>query len=411
MIAAGRGFANQEGLAISVKHGSSGERGRIGHLARLVFAVLVAALIFWIDTFTTLSSAVAVLYVIVILLVGEGPPGRVIVVSAVCLVLTTASLVLGHGWVPALAPFLRFVFSAAANLVTTLLVLQNARAREVLRLSEERYRTIYNTLAVAIWEHDLRPVKAALEALRALGITDIRRYVAEHPEFVRGARASVRITDANDTALQMMGVPTREAFFTRLDQFLPEDDTAFAQCIIAIDEGHPRFESEAVIRTADGSELRIIVALTFPPGGEGLDRIQGSITDITERARIQGMLDQTRSELDGALRAATIGAASASIAHELNQPLSAMTISGAASCSVSVAAWLASSPCSSRAASATIASIGTAACSGAVLPYRPRTRRTTSRARCAALAASCSASRASPISGGSRSIQRRAASA
>ena len=48
----------------------------VGRRLRLAGAALIAAAVFVIDTFTPLSSAVAVLYVLVLLLVGEELPGR-----------------------------------------------------------------------------------------------------------------------------------------------------------------------------------------------------------------------------------------------------------------------------------------------------------------------------------------------
>lgn len=245
--------------------------------------------------------------------------------SAGCLMLTAVSLLWGHGLQPSGASLLRFTICLAANIVTTMLILRNGEARDVLRVSESRYRTIFNTLAVAIWEHDFCPVKRGIDALRAEGVVDLRRHLSMHPEFVGEMRATVRITDVNDTALRMMGVANKDEFFTCLSEFLPDSDESFADCILAIDEGSPRFESETTVRTKQGEELRVLLALTFPPDGRGLDRIQGSFIDITERRRMEEALGDTRAELEKVMRAATIGAASASIAHEVNQPIAAVT--------------------------------------------------------------------------------------
>lgn len=197
------------------------------------------------------------------------------------------------------------------------------RAADATRLSEQRYRKIFDTLAVAIWEHDLRPVKAATEALRAQGVTDVRRYVAEHPEFVKEVRRTVRITDVNETAVRMMGVASKAEFFSRLADFLPEDDPSFEHCIIAIDENRPAFVSETRVRAATGEMIPIIIVLSFPPN-EGLDRISGSILDLRERLKLQATVERARGELEHALRAASIGELTGSIAHEVNQPLSAL---------------------------------------------------------------------------------------
>ena len=416
---------------------------------RIALILGLSSLIFVIDTFTALSSAVAVLYVLVLMIAGDGLPRRgVLAVAASSAALTVASYVINHGLAPDPGALLRFLFSLAVIGVTTLLTLRNLSARQIhraqarlldvtgdaivlrdmagqvffwnhgaerlygwaasemlgrdhhvrlasrfplpagmvreallrdgsweglleqrrrnrepvvvssrwqlqrdrfgtpsavletstdvtarqaaaeaLAASEARYRNIFETLAVGIWEHDFRPVKQALDALRAGGVTDMRRYLSEHPEFVNAARRMVRITDVNATALQMMGVPSKQEFFTHLAGFLPDTDESFLHCLIAIDEGHATFLSEATVRSAKGEPLDIIVALNFPPGGQGLDRIQGSILDVTERNRMQHMLERMRADLDRATRVATMGELSAAIAHEVNQPLSAIRAS------------------------------------------------------------------------------------
>ncbi|CDM62546.1 two component sensor kinase (plasmid) [Rhizobium favelukesii] len=298
---------------------------------RLAGAAAIGLIIFLVDAFTTLGSAVAVLYVLVIVLASElGDSAAIKRSSAICAGLTVAAFLYVHGFNAETQAWLRLLFSLAANGVTTLLLLRRGidiarrRASEAaLKASEHRYRTIFETLAVAIWEHDFREVKEELEGLRDRGVQDVRRYIADHPDFVINARRKVRITDVNQTALTLMGVPTKEEFFTHLDSFLPENDESFAQCLVAIDEGHPTFQAETKVRTRQGRLIPVIVALSFPPNGEGLDRIQGSIVDITERLEFQEALEHSRRELEHASRVAMIGEISASIAHEVNQPLSA----------------------------------------------------------------------------------------
>ena len=58
-------------------------------------------------------------------------------------------------------------------------------AEERLRESEARYSYIFETAGVSIWEEDCSLIKAALDELRAQGVSDFRRYFADHPEFAR----------------------------------------------------------------------------------------------------------------------------------------------------------------------------------------------------------------------------------
>ncbi len=305
---------------------SGGHSGSAGnHRYRLAFGIASGLAIFAIDTFTTLASAVAVLYVLVIVLAGDLGSKRIIqATSAICAILTMISFATSHGQDLESQATLRLLFSLAANAVTTVLLLRRVGDEAALKESELRYRTIFETLAVAIWENDFRAVKAELDKLRERGIVDIRQYLAENSDFVIRMRKAVRITDVNQTALQLMGVASKDEFFRTLDDFLPDTDGGFTHFLAGIFEGQTEFQSETVVRSRDGRLIPILVALSFPKDGSGLDRIQASVVDMTERYQFQEALETSRQELEQASRAAMIGEISASIAHEVNQPLSAI---------------------------------------------------------------------------------------
>ena len=98
-----------------------------------VAAVAFAVAIFIVDTFTPLGIAVAVLYVVVVLMAGSFFQRRgVLFVGATCVVLTALSYVLQHGetYGPALV---RCLVSIAAIGITTFLALKIQLADTVLR--------------------------------------------------------------------------------------------------------------------------------------------------------------------------------------------------------------------------------------------------------------------------------------
>jgi PAS domain S-box-containing protein len=197
------------------------------------------------------------------------------------------------------------------------------RAAELLRQSELRYRTIFDSLAVAVLEYDFRRARSVLEAMPGQGIHDIRRHLADHPEEVREMARQVRITGANDTAVKLLEAPSKDAFAGGLDEIMEEGDQSLAICLAALAAGEPTFLTETRVRTMTGDLVPVIVMLNFPPDG-ALERVTGCLVDIRDRLRMQATIDKTRAELDQALRAASLGEVSASIAHEVNQPLSAV---------------------------------------------------------------------------------------
>lgn len=192
-----------------------------------------------------------------------------------------------------------------------------------LRRSEERFRSFFDSAAVALWVSDLRPVQSMLDALRARGEADVRGYLKRHPDFVVAARRSVLITDVNESGLRLLQVTSKAEFFKRLSEFLPEVDDSFEQCILAIDEKRPAFTAVARLRASSGELIPTLVAINLPPV-QGLENNIGVYTDLRERTRSEQELARARTELDQALRFASMGQLTASIAHEVNQPLSAV---------------------------------------------------------------------------------------
>ncbi len=89
-----------------------------------------------------------------------------------------------------------------------------------------------------------------------------------------------------------------------------------------------RIEMTAV--RADGSEFPVELAITRIPL-DGPPSFTGYLRDITERKRSEEALGKARSELARVARATTLGALTASIAHEVNQPLSGI-ITNASTC-------------------------------------------------------------------------------
>jgi signal transduction histidine kinase len=307
-----------------------------GARLRALAAALLALGIFWVDSFTSFHSAIATLYVLVLLLAGPSLYRRELLGwSIACAALTVTSFVVVHRDAPTTEAALRLLVSLSANAVTTLLLYHRIVLDERMAREERRYATMTDTLAIAIWEHDFSCVATAIQALRASGVTDLRAYLRAHPEFVADIRRQVRITDVNQTALDLMGVPNKAAFFRKLGDFLPETDASFAECILAIDEQRPMFQAETQVIAADGTPIDIIVAFSLAPG-TCLAHVPGSILDIRQRKRLETTVERTRIELERVQRTAAIGAMSASIAHEINQPISAVQ-----SYADSAARWLA----------------------------------------------------------------------
>jgi PAS domain S-box-containing protein len=101
--------------------------------------------------------------------------------------------------------------------------------------------------------------------------------------------------------------------------------------------------SEALDRTQSGDSFALDIRLLMPDGAvkylhtiahathdaDGAVEYIGAVQDVTERELSEQALDKIRSELTHVVRATSLGALTASIAHEVNQPLSGIMTNAA----------------------------------------------------------------------------------
>jgi PAS domain S-box-containing protein len=204
-------------------------------------------------------------------------------------------------------------------------VTERKRAEELLRESERRYRNIFETAGVSIWEEDFTRVREATENLKSQGVRDLRAYLAAHPDFVQNAIAMVDILDVNRATLDLVGAKSKEELLGSLRQVLaPETYEAFADELVAIFEGREHFQSETVIQKLDGQKRNVLFTITFPPHPAGLESVLVTFMDVTEAKRAERALRDVQMELAHVNRVATMGQLTASIAHEVRQPIAAI---------------------------------------------------------------------------------------
>ena len=264
---------------------------------RTVFRAAAALLtlgIFLVDVLTTLEGAVAVLYVVAVLLVARTGRRADIVITAVAGIgLTLIAYLDSHGVNHVGAQTFRALVSLAAIVITALLALQYQGAMQRLR----------GQATLLDLSHDMI--------------------------FVRD-RSGV-ITFWNRTAAQVYGWSAEESIGRVADVLLstryPQAREAVEATLLQLGSWEGTLEQ----RTRDGAwrvlESRWVIQR------DGLGRATGVMethTDVTERRRAEDAALRAQAELAHATRVATLGELTASLAHEVNQPLMAVVTNGEA---------------------------------------------------------------------------------
>ena len=78
------------------------------------------------------------------------------------------------------------------------------------RAAAHRYRNIFQAMAASFWELDFSAVRGMIGALFASGVTDLRTYFRDHPEWIDAAMKNTRVVDVNEATLQLFGASVRE---------------------------------------------------------------------------------------------------------------------------------------------------------------------------------------------------------
>jgi len=196
-----------------------------------------------------------------------------------------------------------------ARMVGSLMDVSELKAAEArLRESDERFRLASKATRDAIWDWDIRNGKV----WRSEGFQSLFGY-SDH-----------EITDDLEWWTQRVH----------------EDDRSRVQAEMpALDDSSPRqFALEYRFRRADGSYADVFDRGFVMLDDQGLPaRMIGTIMDVTERRRAEELVQMHRAELAHIARVSTMGEIATGLAHELNQPLTAIS-NYAESCTRAIAA-------------------------------------------------------------------------
>jgi two-component system, LuxR family, sensor kinase FixL len=256
-------------------------------------AAALAIAIFIVDTVTTLDIAVAVLYVVVVLMATNFLQRRgVLLVGLGCITLTLVSYLLSHG-LTADTALVRCLMSLSAIGATTFLAMKNQSTNVLLR-----------------------------DQARLLDLTHDTIFVRDSNDV---------ITYWNRGAEELYGWRPDEAIGKVSHQLMKTVFPAPLEDITAELLRTGRWEGELIHTKRDGTFVRVASRWSLQRNERGRPvAILETNNDITEGRRTQEALDRTQAELAHVSRVTTLGELAASIAHEVNQPLAGIVTNGAA---------------------------------------------------------------------------------
>lgn len=290
--------------------------GRWMAVIRAAMASCLAAGILALDILSPLQGAVAVLYTIVVLLIArEQRRLPVHIAGAVCASLAIIGYWISHGADPLGSPTMRLGVSLVAIATTALLCARQITVAAERRRADERYGMIFNAAGFPIWESDWSAAYEMLNAGEASSLDLVQR--AAGPTYIR---------DANQEVARLFGYSDRSELIggNIIAHHTVAAQTAQVRIFDRLLRGDMPVEEEVQFRTTTGELIDVVLRVTLPPDHEGWKHVLITALDVTQRNRAQAKLAESQAELAHMARVTTLGQLAASIAHEVNQPLSAI---------------------------------------------------------------------------------------
>ncbi|WP_246663881.1 PAS domain-containing sensor histidine kinase [Phyllobacterium sp. SYP-B3895] len=126
-------------------------------------------------------------------------------------------------------------------------------------------------------------------------------------------------------------------FSTVLSRVHPDSVQMVKHVIEQARNGWGDFDYEIVLSMPDQSSKNVRVLAHSERNKDGEQELTGAIQDITDSRKAEEALNEARSELSYVTRATSLGVLTASIAHELNQPLAGI-VTNASTCLLALGA-------------------------------------------------------------------------
>lgn len=178
----------------------------------------------------------------------------------------------------------------------------------------------------ALWRHISRRL-AAEGALRQ----QMAFRTAMENSLVTGLRArdlEGRVTYVNPAFCQIVGLPPEELVGKAppMAYWAPEAMAEYQQRFAAVLAGHVTPQFETIFQRSDGVRIPVLIFEAPLVDSDGTQTgWMGSILDISDRKNAEELARQQQEKLNASARLATMGEISSMLAHELNQPLAAIS--------------------------------------------------------------------------------------
>lgn len=194
--------------------------------------------------------------------------------------------------------------------------------------SREHHRALFHHMPMAFLRVNGDALNAYYQELRLAPGTDVAAFLLAHPTVLERVGQMCFIEEANPQAAVLLGADDRDDLAGVPISFAWQHRPDTLARILAAGVARTAFEEETQLNTLDGRIVDVLFSsATIQENGRRLSVI--GMINIGDRLEAQEAFGRLQSEFAHASRISLLGELSASIAHEISQPLAAIATTGA----------------------------------------------------------------------------------
>ncbi len=158
-------------------------------------------------------------------------------------------------------------------------------AEKSLADSELRYRNLFDSSPIPLWEEDFTELQKYFDQLQLKGELDIREYFNNKPEELFACKKRIFINDINNATIHLHEAKNKEEVYRNFDNIFTEKSLlVFKEIVIAIASGKKEFSAETETKTLSGIVKQIEIRMKVDPHQP---RALLATLDITDRKKAE----------------------------------------------------------------------------------------------------------------------------
>ncbi len=178
-------------------------------------------------------------------------------------------------------------------------VSNTVEAHRQVEISENRYRSLFESSPIPMWELDYSKIKHRLDQLRENGVAALEPYLRNNEDELYNLACSIRVLGMNSACVQMMeATSAKQVADGIVDMFGNKERLATLEPLLTLEKGLPVESFTIKGRTVLGNERTFRVHTSVMPGHEKkLSRVLVTTVDETEQLRTKKAVTESEERL------------------------------------------------------------------------------------------------------------------